>query len=161
MNSENTIFTGLHYARLLRDRSYHLEAERLFTKVATASRQVHGPEHKTTLEANELLEKCKERYVHVFPDRKVFQALWYENDGETCIVTGPITKPRCKDYERIHHIENNLIVPAAHCPVICHGLISASHLNGELGSRFRLSVSAGSKKRTIHEPEGRNESRFS
>ena len=24
-------------------------------------------------------------------------------------------------------------MPAAHCPVICHGLISASHLNGELG----------------------------
>jgi len=29
------------------------------------------------------------------------------------------------------------------------------------GSRFRLSVSAGSQKRAIHEPEGRNESRFS
>ena len=28
-------------------------------------------------------------------------------------------------------------------------------------SRFKLSVSAGSQKRTIHEPEGRNESRFS
>lgn len=28
-------------------------------------------------------------------------------------------------------------------------------------SRFRLSVSAGSQKRTIHEPEGRNDSRFS
>jgi len=28
-------------------------------------------------------------------------------------------------------------------------------------SRFKLSVSAGSQKRTIYEPEGRNESRFS
>ena len=27
-------------------------------------------------------------------------------------------------------------------------------------SRFKLSVSAGSQKRTIHKPEGRNESRF-
>ena len=28
-------------------------------------------------------------------------------------------------------------------------------------SRFKLNVSAGSQKRTIHKPEGRNESRFS
>jgi hypothetical protein len=30
-----------------------------------------------------------------------------------------------------------------------------------LWSRFKLNVSAGSQKRTIHKPEGRNESRFS
>jgi len=29
------------------------------------------------------------------------------------------------------------------------------------GSRFKLNVSAGSQKRTIHEPEGKDESRFS
>jgi len=71
INSEVTIHTGLHYAHML-ECEHHLEAKRLFTKVATASRQVHGPEHKTTLESNELLEKCKERFVWVLPEKKLF-----------------------------------------------------------------------------------------
>ena len=28
---------------------------------------------------------------------------------------------------------NNLVIPGKGCAVICHGLVSASHLNGELG----------------------------
>ena len=34
-------------------------------------------------------------------DDEVFQALRYKNDGELCVVTGPITKPRQVDNERI------------------------------------------------------------
>ena len=67
------------------------------------------------------------------PEKKQFQALRYDNDGEICVITGPITKPRKVDDERTHHVESNLIVPAYGCAVICHGLVSASHLNGELG----------------------------
>jgi hypothetical protein len=67
------------------------------------------------------------------PDDKEFQALRYENNGEICVVTGPITNPRNVDDERIHHIENHCIIPDKGCPVICHGLVSSSHLNGELG----------------------------
>jgi hypothetical protein len=67
------------------------------------------------------------------PDDKQFQALQYENDGEICVVTGPINQPRQEDDERIFHVANNLVIPAKGCPVICHGLVSASHLNGELG----------------------------
>jgi hypothetical protein len=133
MNSKGTIQAGLGYAFLLQSKNRLIEAERLAIKVATASRQVHGPHHKTTLEANELLETCKERFVWVLPEKQQFQALRYENDGEICVVQGPVTKPRCKDEEREHHVQSNLIVPAVHCPVICHGLVSASHLNGELG----------------------------
>jgi hypothetical protein len=133
MNSEGTIQAGLGYAFLLRSKNRLIEAERLAIKVATASRQVHGPHHKTTLEANELLETCKERFVWVLPEKQQFQALRYENDGEICVVQGPVTKPRLVADERIHHVDNNLIVPAVHCPVVCHGLVNASHLNGEVG----------------------------
>ena len=63
----------------------------------------------------------------------IFQALRYKNGGEIGVVTGPITKPRCKDDERIYRIANNLVIPGKGCVVICHGLVSASHLNGELG----------------------------
>jgi hypothetical protein len=132
INSEATIKLGLLYASVLQ-RVNRIEAERIFTKLSTISRRVHGPDHKVTINATELLEKCKERYVLVLPDDKVFQALRYENDGEICVVTGPITDPRDIGDERIQHIENNLLIPNLGCPVICHGLLSASHLNGELG----------------------------
>ena len=66
------------------------------------------------------------------PDDKPFQALWYENDGEICVVTGSIKQPRQEDDERTFHVANNLVIFAKGCPLICHGLVSASHLNGEL-----------------------------
>jgi len=113
---------------------YHcIEAERLVTKLSTISRRVHGPDHKITIKADELLDICKERYVIVLPENKPFQALRYENDGEICVVQGPITKPRQVDEERIYIVEWDLVVPAIGCVVICHGLKSVLHLNGELG----------------------------
>ena len=110
------------------------DCERINIKVATASHQVHGQQHKTTIKADKLLQVCKERYVLVLPDiNKTFQALRYENEGKTCIVMGPITEPRKVEDETLHRIANNLVMPGKGCVVICHGLVSASHLNGELG----------------------------
>jgi hypothetical protein len=34
--------------------------------LSAVSRQVHGPDHKTTIEADELLKKCKERLPLLF-----------------------------------------------------------------------------------------------
>jgi hypothetical protein len=95
INSDVTMRSGLGYAQLLRRfGSRTIEAERLATKLAMISRQVHGPEHRFTIKADELLNRCKERYVYVPPDAKPFQALRYKNDGEICVVQGPVTKPR-------------------------------------------------------------------
>jgi hypothetical protein len=105
MDSEVTILSGLTYAEGLRGDNHSIEAERLVTKLATISRRVHGPDHKITIKAIELLDICKERHVTVLPDDELFQALQYENDGEICIVTGPITKPRQIEEERIYQIE--------------------------------------------------------
>ena len=137
IDSTDTIKAGLNYAKALQSVTC-IEAERLVTKLAAISRRVHGPDHKITTESDKLLKECKVRYVLVLPEKhKIFQALRYENDGEICVVTGPITMPeRNKDDERTYRVENNLIVPTEFCtmcPVICHGLVSASHLNGELG----------------------------
>ena len=78
------IATGLWIA-------HHIEVEWLLTQLATIGRRVHGPDRKNTIKAG-LLEKRKERYVIVcMPDSKPFQALRYENGGEVCVVTGPIT----------------------------------------------------------------------
>jgi hypothetical protein len=119
IDSEDTIRSGLYYAQQLRKIKHCIEAERLATKLAMISRQVHGPEHNITIEAAELLELCKERYVFLLPDMKPFLALQYENDGEICVVTGPFTKPRITADDRIHRVQSNLIVPTIGCAVIC------------------------------------------
>jgi hypothetical protein len=80
-----------------------------------------------------LLEECKERYVVVSPERYLYQALRYKNDGKMCIVKGPISEPRRENDERIHRVNSNLIIPGKSMPVICRGLVNASHLNGEFG----------------------------
>ena len=133
MDSIITIRSGLLYAKGLRYEDHCIEAERLVTKLSTISRCVHGQGHKVTIDADKLQKQFMARYVTFLPDDEQFQALRYENDGEICVVTGPITKPRNTADENIYHIANNLVIPNLGCAVICHGLISASHLNGELG----------------------------
>jgi hypothetical protein len=93
INSDTTIHKGLHYAAVLWDANHFIEAERIVAKLATVSRQVHGPHHNTTIDADEFLKKCKERFVWVwpvFPDSKKFQALRYENDGEIVSLKAPL-----------------------------------------------------------------------
>ena len=134
MESELTIQSGFSYLRSLVFGLHVIEGERLATKLATICRQIHGPHHKTTIMANELLERCKKRWVLVLPDPnpdKLFEALRYENNGEICVVHGPISEPRIIEDERIYHIANNLVIPAQSCAVISHGLVS--DVNGELG----------------------------
>ena len=100
MNSGETIVAGLKYATGLRIAHHCIEAERLVTKLATIGRRVHGPDRKNTIKAG-LLEKRKERYVIVcMPDSTTFQALRYENGGEVCVVTGPMTTPRQQRRDR-------------------------------------------------------------
>jgi hypothetical protein len=138
MNSTDAILSGLNYARALRIDNHCIESERLVTKLAAISRRVHGPEHKTTMKADEVLKEFKKRYVIVLPDIvlpeiKQFQALRYENEGEICVVQGPVTTPRMIEDERVYNVEWNLVIPNIGCVVICHGLVSAPHLNGEVG----------------------------
>jgi hypothetical protein len=52
INSDVTMRSGLVYAQLLwHFGSRTIEAERLATKLAMISRQVHGPEHRFTIKA--------------------------------------------------------------------------------------------------------------
>jgi hypothetical protein len=152
MNSEGTIQSGLSYAFLLWIKNRLIEAERLAIKVAPASRQVLGPHHKITIEADEMLVKCKERFVTVLLENKQFQALRYENDGEICVVKGPVTEPRNLEDERVYCIANNLVIPNKGCAVICHGLISAPYLNGELGevTKFKRDESGRILRMGVH-----------
>jgi hypothetical protein len=132
VSSELAIRLGLDYVKELKKVDRSIEAERLAMKLAIDSRRVHGPEHNCTLSADEVLEDCKTRFV-LMPDGKLFQAMRYENDGEICVVKGPIIKPRQVNNERLFHIPCYLALPCQGCPVIAHGLVSASHINGQVG----------------------------
>ena len=149
MDSVIAIQSGIMSARVLQKVNC-IDADRLVTKLATISRRVNGPDHKITIDAVELLEICKERYVIVLPENKPFQALRYKNDGEICVVQGPITKPRQVDEERIYNVEWNLVVPVKGCVVICHGLKSVLHMNGELGEVREVTTNGAGIRLAVH-----------
>ena len=150
-NSIVTISAGMCYGMALWENGTHIEGERLITKLSTTSRRVLGPDHKITIESDQLLKDCKARYVIELPEMDyIFQALRYENDGQICVVTGPVTKPRIKGEERIHRIVNSCALPSTGCPVVCHGLVSASHLNGELGVVKTIKENAHGIRLVVH-----------
>ncbi len=132
LTSETTLHSGSTYATELVQVQRGIEAERLIVKLAASSHSVHGPGHNCSISLDEKVKECKLRCVICMPDDKLFQMLGYENDGEICVIMGPGKQPRQENDERIFHVANNLIIPAKGCPVICHGLVSTSHLNGEL-----------------------------
>jgi hypothetical protein len=124
------------FAMLLGGACRWIEAAWLALKIAADSRRVKGPGHNMTKDADEALEKCMMHYIGVMPHihiNRLFQALWYKNDGEICVVTGPIAEPRQINGERIFHVGSDLIVPNKSCPMFCHGLVMASHMNGKVG----------------------------
>ena len=84
------------------------------------------------------------------PDDKPFHALQSKNNGEVCVLTGPIKQQRQEEDERIFHVANNLVIPAKGCPVICHGLVSASHLDGELGEVRAIHTDSNEIRLAVH-----------
>ena len=139
-HDHRTIRTGIEFARtmmMLRDFD-HIGAERLITKLSASSRQVLGLDHSCTKDATHLMNKCKKRFVVLLPDKThYFQALRYDDDGDTLVVNGPIQDPRQVDDEREFHVTSDLVIPKKGCPVVCHGLTGATHLNGKLGQVIR------------------------
>ena len=68
---------------------------RRVVKLAATSSLVHGIEHEYTKKAGEILKRSKARIIAMSVEsNKAFQALRYEDDGENCVVKGPILEPR-------------------------------------------------------------------
>ena len=99
------------------------------------------------------------RSIHVLSSESVdeafeatrYHALRYDNDGEVCIITGPITDndplgEKEGDEGQPFGIPSTSVSPAIGCPVICHGLVNAAHLNGKLGDVRSISFSKDSDR---------------
>ena len=121
-NDERTIYEGIEYAEYLskvggldnqplQNAKYHIEAERLITKLSASSHQILGLEHDYTKKADDLMNYCKERLVIMMPLGQQFQALRYDDDGDTLVVNGPIQYPRQVDDEREFHVTSDLVIP--------------------------------------------------
>jgi hypothetical protein len=129
--SANSIICGVDYASALLRFDHRIKAWRLFNKLIPLSQQIHGPEHKLTLDLQQLFDE-----VHIVAvrnqDNDDFQALRYE--GDQCVVQGPIREPRISSEEKVLKVtvHDNVILPHG-TPVICHGLKSAGYLNGKIG----------------------------
>ena len=69
------------------------------------------------------------------PEIVTYKALRYIENGDKCVLQGPLAKPRLEEAEEIKTIvvesDKVLILPGV--PVVCHGLKNASHLNGKIG----------------------------
>lgn len=163
-NAEETIQTGLSYALRLRTSNYLIQAERLAIKLSATSHQVYGKDHICTNRSLRILNDLKRRFIHMVAlspeslskgfEPLQYEALRYENDGKSCIITGPIKNPK-KDNEEeerktISIARSTLFFPGFGCPVICRGLINAFYLNGKLGDVRSLSVASGTIRLGVH-----------
>lgn len=150
----DTINTGINLASRLQELYYTIEAERLLLKLAATSRRVHGPSHDLTMRVESCLKEAKMRIViSMTPSgKKVFQALRWEGGGKNCTIQGPIVWPRNEQEETTFTVPTKSFVPNNGCPVVCHGLKKAAHLNGKLGDlrKHHGEVNAENNRYEIH-----------
>lgn len=155
-NDDRTIFSGISYAGNLFGRC-HVESQRFATKISATSRQVLGPDHEYTKRADEITSRYKERFALVSTSRPLksssfcemmrmkmkmkmnkpsfeeFQLLRYDEDEGVYVMMGPVKNPRDVVEEGEYRFPWDQVIPELGWPVVCHGLQSSSHLNGELG----------------------------
>mmetsp|Transcript_30891 Transcript_30891/g.65290 ORF Transcript_30891/g.65290 Transcript_30891/m.65290 type:complete len:494 (-) Transcript_30891:143-1624(-) len=136
--SPATIGAGLNTAIRLHIAHHSIKSERLLSKIARVSNRVHGLDHELSQEVELMLQYCKVRYVYMKTkwDVLLFKALRYENNGEKCIINGPLrwlSSPGNVAEEETTTFATKNIILSEGTPVICHGLIKSNHLNGKLG----------------------------
>lgn len=162
-----TIKAGVDLAEKLHHSHHGIVAERLLTKLVETSSRVHGSSHECTQRAVSILTAVQVRGVVINniltkskDERKKgwYQALGYEDDGERCIVQGPMNPygPRNLEEEQKFSVPSKHILAATGTPVICHGLRgrSSSHLNGKIGEVKAYSNKSLSKCMIHFEAEG-------
>lgn len=148
----STVGIGENYVRALTAQFHIIEAERLAKEFELKSRRFLGPEHRTTKCVVDLLHHCKKRYVYSLREdiRCLFIAhcIFIRKDtntqittiqtgqysGDRYLLTGPIADRAEVKGEKELRIACDMVFPCPGCPVVCHGLKSATHLNGKLGS---------------------------
>ena len=135
---------GLSLALALSNEGYGIEDQRLTTKLLASSRRVNGPNNETTKNWERLMDQATRREVHLNSGGHTVQmlAIGYEhgNDGDRVILRKFPKLTLNKDAHTTKDDEGTTVSARANdltlapgTPVICHGLVNASHLNGKIG----------------------------
>ena len=131
----DTIEFGVNLAKALFQTFHTIEALRLLDKIVVISRRVHGASHKQTKNAEYLWQTRNLRYVMI--EEQFYQALSYENDGDSYIVNGPVPMNLVFELRSVDDgtfsVPNADIILGRGTPVMLHGLKKAAHLNDEIG----------------------------
>ena len=146
-----SIVSGVNLANSLHKFYHRIESERLASKLAAISLRVYGSEHDITKKAVSVLKISKRRLVVIpshadasFKDSVVvFEALQYDADEDAYVLmkarrleadgqVNVLREPTNEDGQTFLVGANDIICHDG-TPVVCHGLINASHLNGKIG----------------------------
>ena len=142
-----TIVSGINVADSLRRVGRGIESERLASKLAAISLRVYGAEHDVSRKIVAMLNVTKRRLVICLtkevsleaPD--AYEVLQY-NAGEdqyvvkkarTVDVVGNVYTLQDETNYNSFTVSSNDVVFYRGTPVVCHGLINSSHLNGKIG----------------------------
>ena len=136
----STIRYGIELALALHNAHHSIESERFLTKLMQICRRVHGQDHRSTEKTLTALERVRTRRINMGADI-CYQALRYENDGESIVVKGPMIDEEKRDEEtrdeekKVLTVESKDVTPRRGTPVVVHSLPeeSMSHLNGKIG----------------------------
>jgi hypothetical protein len=79
------------------------------------------------------LQQARERWIVLHSVNEWFEAIRYENDGDKCVIQGPIKDPRVAEEEGTFTVASTEVRPYKGTPVVLHGLKKAAHLNGKIG----------------------------
>ena len=134
-NDIRTMEMGTLLASKLFNAYHTIEASRLLDRLVIISCRVHGSDHKQTKIAESWRQRLQLRCAFIGCEQQPYQALRYEDDGDSCIVQGPVPKnvPRNDDDCQIFSVPSVEISFSLGTPVMLHGLKKAAHLNGEIG----------------------------
>ncbi|KAK1740074.1 hypothetical protein QTG54_009024 [Skeletonema marinoi] len=134
-NDIRTIEMGTLLASKLFNAYHTIEASRLLDRLVIISCRVHGSDHKQTKIAESWRQRLQLRCAFIGSEQQPYQALRYEDDGDSCIVQGPVPKnvPRNDDDCQTFSVPSVEISFSLGTPVMLHGLKKAAHLNGEIG----------------------------
>ena len=150
--SAKDIPNGKNLGLMLLKAGHGIECERLVAKLVLSSRLVFGPDHPESKSLAEFRDQSKWRYVlipdlfdnNARPDQ--MRVVGYDGDGGTRYALSGMTKRDPRSLSINCDDETLWFQPGT--PVVCKGLQSATHLNGQIGDVRRRDKST--KRYVVH-----------
>jgi len=108
--SVDSLKAGVNLAIALKGTNQRREAEELLSRLVEISKRFHGSNHNITkLIESERVQKVA---IGVGKEWKLFKFVKFKEDGNNCIVQGPILEPRCIQTEKMFTVASDIVFSA-------------------------------------------------